>query len=262
MIYLYRDEYSTDEVLRDIPYRDSELILYPIKVKDYDIFMKYISYILYSKKHLKLDKNINLMEYVIAQHITQYSNSSNGINHEVCLNVVVDDLENLFSLICRQSIKLDIDNIENNGVCFTNQDKTIHINKDNFNKLRRIVLKQNVINEPKIFSDKFEEKIAQRWLDAQNEKNKNALQGFGEMANFISCNTSKSYDMLENENVLQLKADYHRCINNLNSQYTTILKTAYETTIVGFTDEVISEIYKDPYEGMWKDAGGVLGSFM
>ena len=257
MIDLYNG-YTTDDVLRDIPFEGKSLILYPVKVYQERQFNKLLHYILYSRKHYEIDKKVKLLDYVVKINSIKYLKDNEKLSNDEVIGLVIKDLEQLFSIICRQKIIFNIG--EDNKICFTDENKTIQINNKNFNLLRMVVLKQNVIHEPKIFETEEDEYVAKKWKDAMNEMNKNNITGIGELENLISCETSKSYESLNNQNLLQLYADYYRCVNNINSKATIIFKTvSNEIKMINYTDEIISQIYKDPYEGMYIDFDSFIG---
>lgn len=259
MIDIYNG-YTTNEVLLDEPYVDKYLKLYPIKVNQYKEFNKYLHYILYSKKHYSIkDSKIKFLDYVIALNVSNYKQQIEDKSNMELIEMVLKDLSNIFTIACREDVFIDVKRVEDE-VVFINKDKTIQISNKNFNKARVIILKQNAILEPKIFDSEEDLYVHEKWMEAQKNKNKKNIKGFGEMANLISCSTSKSYEMLQEENILQFYADYYRCINTISSKGTTTLKTAFsDIDIVNYTDEIISEIYKDPYEGMFKDFNSFMG---
>lgn len=259
MIDIYNG-YTTDEVLLDEPYVDKNLKLYPIKVNQYKEFNKYLHYILYSKKHYGIkDSKIKFLDYVIALNVSNYKQQIEDKSNMELIEMVLKDLSNIFTIICREDIFIDVERAEDE-VVFINKDKTIQISNKNFNKARVITLKQNAILEPKIFEDKMEEKLAKKWLKSKQIKNKSSVSGVGEMANVISCVTGKYYSELYNQNVLQFYADYYRCTHIENYKATTLFRTvSNDITIIDFTNEIISDLYRDPYEGMWQDFDSFVG---
>ena len=259
MIDLYNG-YTTDDVLRDIPFEGKSLILYPVKVYQEKQFNRLLQYILYSRKHYGIDRKVELLSYVIQINGAYYLEINKKLSNDEAIGLVIKDLEELFTIICRQNIKFNID--EDNKICFTNKEKTIQITNKNFNLLRIVVLKQNAIHEPKIFKNEIEKELTEEWLKRQEEKRKgNSIEGMGEKMNLITCSTSKTYESLENENILQFNCDYLRCCNNMNFIITSMFRTVSDkVSIINYTDEVLSHLYADPYKGMEQDLGSFLGS--
>lgn len=260
---IFRD-YSTSDVLFDLPYvEEGKLTLYPIKVKDYKMFEKGILYLLFSKRHFELGNDDNLFEFVIGVNVARIKEEiekkdktlSEQRSSEIALEQVFKEMEDLFSLICREEIKVDLSKIQTGEIMFTNKDKTNIIGKGNFEKVRRIVLLQNAVKEPTIFENKIEEQLAHKYLKAMQSKNKSkSISELGEIANFVSCYTGKSYETLYNQNILQLRADYGRCISLNTHRTNTIFGTVTDkVNLTGLNEEVISKLFEDPYKDMWRD---------
>lgn len=256
--------YTTGDALFDLPFKNNTLTLYPVKVKNYKEFEKYIKYFMFSKKHYKLDNKSNLFEYVIAVGISTQSNSkankNKNISKQECLDMVIKDFEVVFSIICREKISLDMISFQTeNEIKFVNEDKTIKITSKNFELVRKIVLKQNAIKEPKIFEDEIEERLAEKFLKAQSKRNKgNLINELGEIANLVSCVTGKSYEQLYNQNILQLYSDYFRCISiemyKSNMMFMTVSDKIKPND---YTESVIPKLFEDIYEKMWIDRDSV-----
>lgn len=255
-------DYNTSDVLFDEPYvEDGRLTLYPVKVKDFKILEKRIMYLLLSKRHYKLDNNVNLFEYVVGINLARVKQekekrSNDEIPMELILEEVVKEFEELFTVICREKIELDYEKMLQTGeISFTNKDHTNMINRNNYEKIRQIVLKQNAIKEPTIFENKLEEQLAQKYMKAMQSKNKGkSISELGDIANFVSCYTGKSYEELYNQNIMQLQADYYRCISLNTHRTNTIFGTVSDKVkINGLNEEVISKLFEDPYKDMWKD---------
>lgn len=254
--------YTTSDVLFDLPYEEKDrLKLYPIKVRDYNKFEPLTSmYLLFSKRHYQLDNDTNLFEYVIgvnlARHKKENENKKIELRNDELLMLVIDELESLFSLICREEITYDKKALNEKGtIDFINKDKSIRIHKNNFEKVRQIVLKQNALREPKIFENKLEESLGKKYMKALKNKNKGeVISELGDIANFVSCFTGKSYDMLYQQNVMQLQVDFCRCVSLNNHRTKTLYATVdSKTKVNNLTEEVISMLFADPYANMWKD---------
>lgn len=256
--------YTSSDVLFDEPFTTKTLKLYPIKVNQYKEFTQYINYFLFSKKHYGIENKVNLFEYTIAINISRIKNNYSTQNKEVsntdCIIAVTEELGRAFSIICREEIYVDNYALQETGeIVFINKNKTICINKGNYEIVRQVVLKQNVIVEPKIFEDEIERKLAEKYLKAQSKNNK-GVSGLGEMANVVSCATGKTYEQLYEQNVMQLYVDYYRCINTENYRTTALFRTVdSKVKVTNYSQEVISQLFKDPYEGMWKDRSQIFG---
>ena len=167
MINIYKD-YTTDDVLRDIPFKDKSLILYPIKVYKEKQFNRLLQYILYSRKHYGLDRKADLLSFVIQINSVNCLQLNNKLSNEEAIGLVIKDLEELFSIICREEIKFDTE--KDGNICFSNKENSIQITNKNFNILRQIVLKQNAIHEPKIFENEIEKELTEEWIKRKRNK--------------------------------------------------------------------------------------------
>ena len=217
-----------------------------------------LQYILYSRKHYGLDRKADLLSFVIQINGVNCLQLNNKLSNEEAIGLVIKDLEELFSIICREEIKFDIE--KDGNICFSNKENSIQITNKNFNILRQIVLKQNAIHEPKIFENEIEKELTEEWIKRKNEENKGGIEGIGEKMNLITCSTSKTYESLEHENLLQFNCDYFRCINNMNFIVTSMFRTVSDKiSIVNYTDEIIKQLYSNPYKGMEKELDSFLG---
>lgn len=250
-------DYTTSDVLFDIPYSDRMLVLYPIKVKDYKEFEKYIKFFLFSKKHYGLDNNDNLYEFIIAMNLAKLKsdNKNKDITNDELLIMTLGDMGRAFSLICRETISYNEEEFKNGDISFANNTGSISISRNNFEKIRQIILKQNVIKEPKIFANATEQRLGEKYMLALRKKsNGKTISELGEMANLISCSTGKTYEQLYEQNILQLYADFYRCASIESYKANVLFRTVSDTVKVNeYTEEIISNLYSDPYKDMWKD---------
>lgn len=255
-------DYNTSDVLFDIPFVDEnmKLKLYPVKVNKYKEFDTLTKYLLFSKKHYKLDNTQNLFEFIIAVGVNSYNTELTRKNiqktSEELLFMVIRDFERLLSIICREPILYDGNQLFQKGeVIFANIDRSIIIGRGNYEMLRQIVLKQNALREPKIFENQIEERMAKKYMMALQKKNKGkSISELGEIANFVSCITGKSYEELYNQNVMQLYTDYYRCLSIEAYKSSTLFMTVSDKVKPNeFNEEVIPKLFADPYEGMWRD---------
>lgn len=74
-LYKFKDyTYTTNDLFFDKPCEVMGVTLYPIKVKDYEEYLCYANYLIFSKKHLGIDKlkdfdllNVLIMQMAIAK---------------------------------------------------------------------------------------------------------------------------------------------------------------------------------------------------
>jgi|GEM_PF-2022958 len=232
-----KEEYTTDEVMMDEPcYLDNLGYIYPIKVKDYMKFSKYIKYIVFTKKHLDLQSDISLLEGLLLLNIMSIESNKQTDEYYKCIS----ELEMLFSMVTRKDIKIkDIDEL-----VFVDDKITTVIDKNNFDTFRKIILNQNLLQEPKIYDDPYQAK----WIEkAKIAKMKDShVVDIGEIMTIVSCGTGKSYDVIKNQNILQLYSDYYRLTQVANYEAITLFKTvAQKLPDVKYVEPIVKELYKD-----------------
>lgn len=163
--------------------------IYPILVPNYKRFLELFNkYMLYSLKSLynmgKIEsiENMTLFNFITASCVITeryiedqilIANNDEEVNNKIKqlnkFGYKITEVEELLSIITRKTIKYDsssdvfiiIGDIEGN-----------QINKDNFDKLRDIVMLQNVIYEPLIFKSKLAQKEFEKELKRREKDSK------------------------------------------------------------------------------------------
>lgn len=252
------NDYELSDALFDLPCIIGKAKIYPTKVSEYKIFQKYSKYIMFSKAHYGVpsDYKDSLLRCSIYYNIMvlRGDNNSNEDNTEY-LNIVFEELEELFSLVCREQIKFSfIDNTYN----FINKNSEVIIDENNFDTIRKVLLKLNMIFEPKIYESELERKWEEKAMIARSKKNTSF--DFVDIITIVSCSASKSYKDIYEQNIIQLYSDYFRCINTENSRTTSIFQSV-DSKYKGsnFADSMVGFLFKNPYEGIWKDKSSLLG---
>lgn len=242
---IFRD-YTTDELVMNLPCDIGDNIkIYPVAVKDYKQFTQYVKYIMYSKKHLNLYPNMTLLQEVLIVNMLQICgngilNSSEGIK---ATNIVLNEFSNLLSLITKENIKGEIS--KDGSFEFYNKDKTIAINDKNFNILRMVTLKMNMIREPKIYEREIDKKWEEKALLAKSKNSKNIE--LGEILTIVRNVTHEKYEELIEMNTFQLYCDYFRIQHVVNHEDTRLYATVNDKVKPSdFIESVVEFIYKDP----------------
>lgn len=267
-IEIYKD-YSPEDILLDEPcYILGCGDIYPVRVKDKNKLYKYIDYITVSIQHMGGTNDEDLLKLLINTHILKNDDYSEEIlqNTEALqfyFYKSISDLEELFSIVTRKTVKFDEQESNNQGVfIFTSEDKTVFITDSNFNDVRKVILKQNLLHEPKIYKNEITQKWAEKALKAR--KKNNPSTEFYDVLNIVSCENNVPYSVIKNEmSIFQVYADYFRLCNSKQYDRATLFKSAYkfdEKSIpnISFNDGVIEQLFKSPYEGLFVD-GNSLG---
>lgn len=263
VVIIYND-YDIDDVLLDEPCMfEGKLPLYPIKLKDKKNFYKYAMFILYSAEHYKIDED---EKSILLTALTTYMGLLNGGKHsdnkeelKALFNVAIGHFVDLFKIITRgQILKLSYDQTDNRYI-FVNENNISVITDWNFNKIRHIILKQNIMFEPFVYDDPDDAHWAEKAKRARQKQNKDF--GEWEKLNIVSCGKQVSYDYIrDNYNILQLEADFNRFIRNkavddVNAwRKVCDEKTAKTLPKIGYSDSIFKDLYKNPEESLWKDA--------
>lgn len=244
--------YTTDDALMNEPCIVENMgSLYPVLVKDYGLFIKNAELLMYGNQHIKG----NVLQGIIVSGIAQLCNGNIGsVDYgtlEMCFNITAQTIAKIISCVARKEIKY-ITNFElvarNENEFFTatfyDEGYTILINDTNWEIFREIVLKQNVIQNPKVYEDPLYEK----WLNKSKiaeSKGKDTIT-IGDMMTVISCYTGKTYEVIKNQNMMQLYSDYHRINHVVNYDATTLFKTVSNNVPnVNFSCSIVDELFKD-----------------
>jgi hypothetical protein len=149
---------NTKYILAQPDYMEGIGNIYPIKLKDYDKFQECSKLLYISKGNFIECDNIPLLALIFI-YFEQL-----GLTEEE----LVISLENLFSLVLKETVKLKTDE---KTVWFEINNSDNIINFNNYDVLRSVIMKQNLMHEPKIYKTKLMNQWAEKALKA---KQKNA----------------------------------------------------------------------------------------
>ena len=217
--------------------------IYPIKLKDYDKFQECSNLLYISKKHFQ-ECDIPLLGLIFM------SAEQLGIKEED----LILSFEKLFSLVLRKTISLHSNN-EN----FWFQDKiesemkynTI-INFFNYDELRTIIMKQNLIFEPKVYKDPLVQEWANKVLESRSKNSvKITIEDFiTTVKNFGGL----TYEQLMEQTIYQLYADFYRIGKFKQFEQTSLFATVSmeKISIEHFAQSL--DMWKSPYDNLFVDS--------
>lgn len=248
------NDYDTSDILRDKPYVLNGTKIYPVKLKDYDKFKQYAQYIIFSHEHLKLDYEESLLPCVIMNGMLFYNNGKQfDINSEYGKELyikVISEICDMFSIVCRDKM-----NYKPEIKGFSNENKTIVLLEEDFDDIRTIILKQNLIFEPKIYESEMQQKWAEKVKRSRSKSNNSDLC---EVINIVSCEKKISYEEIDEYNILQLYADYYRFINTKEAETIALFRTVASSDTklpnVNFSDAIFKKLYTNPDDDLFVDA--------
>lgn len=214
--------------------------VYPIKIKDWEMFESYLDLLMLSKASLPIeDESVPLLNRIIAF----FSEDPES----------VEMMTDLFNLVTRtDSFKFEVKLFPFQNYYFIN-DNEQEINADNYEELRKIILHQNIILEPKVFKSKRVAEWAQKALELKNRNSANVT--LEDMITTVSVVKGIHYHELEDYSIYQLKSDFQR-INMIKSfeSSSNLFGNPYaaaEMKLTHFAETL--DLYADPYKDVFKD---------
>lgn len=212
--------------------------IYPIKLKYYDEFAQCSGILSYSKKHLQVEEQPNpLLDFLVF-----------GFKDEN----IVKHLEKLFSLVLKKEVFFIF---ENEKYAFIADENSI-IHSGNYDQLREIIMKQNLLFEPKVWKDPLVAQYAKMVLETRS---KNSVKmTIEDMVTTVAMFSGKSYEEISEFTIYQLKASFDR-VDKLKSYDTTVaFKCVGVDVLLGHYAEQLN-MFEDPYKDIFKSKGSKLG---
>lgn len=205
--------------------------IYPVKVKDYDKFNECSNVLYITSQHFEFNVGD---EYKLLDLLVVLENGK-----------FVSQLEQLFSLVTREKVVF-VCSESNYG--FVINEKYM-INRDNYEEVRKIVMKQNLLFEQKVYKDKLVQEWAER---AMRAKNKNGIKiTIQDMITTISVFTGKNYEEISDMTIYQLQADFKR-INRFQDYQTSVdfkCAGAEKVNINHFAGFI--NLFESPYDNLF-----------
>jgi hypothetical protein len=205
----------------------------PIKLKDYEDFQNCSKLLYISKNHFG-ENNAPLLALLFRARESL----------EITYEDLVDTLCKLFSLTTHKEVKFVtgdkvegflIDNINLIGI-------------HNYDIVRQIIMKQNLMFEQKVYRNKLVQEWANKVLESKG-KNQPKI-GMEEIITTVSSFTGKHYWDLENYTIYQIYSDFYR-IRKIKSYDTTTMARSHgaDIEVSDFAEDL--DIYKNPYDSLF-----------
>ncbi|MBN1075962.1 hypothetical protein DVV91_16700 [Clostridium botulinum] len=256
---IYKD-YGYDDVLLGFPCLfENGINIYPIKIKDWKRFQRYIQYLILSKEHYGIKEDEPFIQNMIKNVIKILNNGKYPTDkniEEQYLLYITKEMCDMFSMIFHEE---KVFFKYNNGYCFISKDGEVLIDENNFNEFREIVLKQNRLFEPIIYKSKLKKKWAEKVKRGKEKGNNNI--SFNEILNIVRSGLQISYSEVSNMNILQLYVDFRRLSNTKEFEAVTMLKTTYgmpwdKLPNIQYQSPILEDILKNPELDYFKDFDG------
>lgn len=205
--------------------------VYPVKLKDYDDFIEHSVFLHFSINHFEEEfRKYALLELLIF-----------GLKDKEMIN----DMEKLFSMVLKKPIVFFINE---NSFGFSGEDT--RIDKHNYDKLRSVIMKQNLMFEQKIYKNKIVQEWANKVIQAR-AKNSIKIE-FEDKISTVSVFTGKHYWDLAEYTIYQLETDFNRIIKFTEYEKAVLARTAGADVPLEHYSENL-ELFRSPYEDLFKD---------
>lgn len=215
--------------------------VYPVTLNNWDEFEQNAQAIMVSRNHFQLNENQYLLDAIVL-----------GIREDYVINALC----NIFNIVLKsEEFTLKI---EEDSYYFSNENGQI-INSENYEKLREIVLHQNILFEPKIYKNPALQKWAEKVLEARGKNSPNVT--IEDMLSTISVIAGKHYWDLEKYTIYQLKYDFNRICKIKNYESQSLMFANPYADLSNFKLEHFAEnidMYENPYNDVFKDKSKLI----
>lgn len=206
--------------------------IYPIKLKDLDEFQR-CSYLLnFSKENFEeSEKPLLFLIFAAAGRLNlQYEQ----LTETFC---------KLFSLVTQKEVSFDYSYFLIGKLKF--------VGVENYSQVREIIMRQNLIHEPKVFKDPLVQEWANMVLESKTKKGPKIT--IEDMITTVSVETGKHYAELENYSKYQLFSDFYRIRKMKNYDLSLLARSnGGDVEIVDFAEDL--DLYKNPYDDLFVDS--------
>lgn len=235
-------DYTTLNLLFNEPCDiDDKCYIYPISLKDYSKFSRYIKYIAVSKKQLKIKETDDFLQSLLIAFMIEKAGSTNLLdeNVSIALKEVITDFEYVFSTLTKKKIKAET---YDKGFIFKGEG--ICIDDSNFETIRDVVAKMCLIKEPKVFDDPLMQKWYQKALIAKQSNTPKI--DFEDIVVIVSQDMKMSISEILEMNIFQLNCYYQRILQRDNYDKCMNFKLVSDKVPnANFSDKIIEKLYVD-----------------
>jgi hypothetical protein len=219
--------------------------VYPIKLKDYDKYQE-CSKLLYISKNNFVECDIPLLGLVFLS-VEQLNLTEEQL---------ITSFEELFSLVLKKEVKLkDSEDIFWFEILDNNKHKNTINNRINFNNydiLRSIIMKQNLIFEPKVYKNKIVQEWANKVLEARAKSSEKIT-----MEDFITTVKNfngLTYDQIMEQTIYQIYADFYRISKIKKFDQSNLFATVSTEaiSIEHFAQNI--NMFESPYDNLFVDS--------
>lgn len=218
-----------------------DISIHPVQMKHYDEFMNVANILTISYDHFDMEaiketfngETIKLLDLILLNYMQSKQ-------EEVAVNLFTK----MFSFVCKQKIEYDP-----NHMAFFIEDTDFAIDRDNYDQIREIILRQNLIFTPPVYKNELMREWAELALQARAQS---ALKFTTEdMITTIVANNGMDINMLAKYTIYQIKAIFQRVLKLKNYEATVLFKTIDgKIPIDHFAEEI--DMFRNPYDDIIK----------
>lgn len=209
--------------------------VFPVLVQNYDEFVDCSMVLQIKKEHfLEEAREHRLLDLLV------YGMRETDVTRK---------LEKLFSLVLRKQTVFSLQKQSGSYEFATNEGRVV--NADNYDELKAVIIRQNLIYEQKLFKSRLMQEWADKVLQAR-AKHQIKME-FEDMISTVSVFTGKHYWDLSRYTIYQLKSDFNRISKIMN------YKTGVLAAINGSGQKIEHyseslELDKNPYDELFVDS--------
>lgn len=249
IIYKY---YDTDDLIMNKPcFLEGVGNVYPIVLNQYKEFSKYINYIKFNKELIGVkNDDISLLKLMFFSYVKSYTDNVFKGDQSEAIEKVSSDLIELFRIVLKKNFELKICD-EDIYFLSAEKDDISEINEDNYDIVREIILKQNVIHEEKIYEDE----VANKWLKkAKKAHSKNQID-LAEIIALVKNNNGLTYSEILEQNMFQLYLDFKSISIGKEYEASILFKTVSDKVPnVDYSKLNIEELFNEKEHLMTADS--------
>ena len=236
-------DYTTDDLILNLPCTEIKEIgtIYPIRIIDYKKFINSSQCLRMTKEKLKIKEDISNLKLAFFGMIRLYEEILKIDDAKYLEKLVIDEFKSLLKLVTKKDFEFGT---YGDKIAFTSEvgEEFFEVNEENFDDLREIVFKQNVIVE----EVEYEDKEVNKWLKkARKAHNKNGGIEFAEMVALVKNNGGLTYKEVCNQNIFQLYIDFKTITLSKSYDTSILFKTVSDKVeSVDYTKLNIDEMFK------------------
>lgn len=217
--------------------KDNPIILYPIILDDYDKFEQN-SNLLYLSKDQFIKSEIPLFLLLLVSHEQIVQDAEDGKT----LEKLITQFSDMFSLITKEQVTFIADG-DDSGFLI---DDTNMISAQNYDKIRKAIMYQNLMFEPKVYEDP----IVQEWVDKklkvmQRQSGKITLE---DMITTVKNYDGLTYEQIMKQSIYQLYSDFYRIGSIMGFWQSSLFSTVSSEKIKIEHFAAAINVRKSPYD--------------